>query len=259
MINADYTTVTEITGYKVTREQMQRMYTRYRFASEFCNDREVLDVACGSGQGLGYLAKVAKRVVGGDYDDKILHIAAKHYLGRVEVKKMDAQALPFQNESFDVVIFYEALYYLEFPEKFVSEAYRVLRHNGTLIICTVNKDWSDFNPSPYSYRYFSVPELYRLIQDNGFRKQTFYGDCVVKAGTIKDRIFSMIRQTAIRFNLMPKTMKGKEFLKRIFIGKLLPLPAEIEDEIARYLPPSRIRADSANHNFKVIFVVASKD
>lgn len=62
----DYTSVTEITGCNVTSEQLQRMYARYRFASELCDDKEVLEVACGSGQGLGYLAKKAKRVVGGD-------------------------------------------------------------------------------------------------------------------------------------------------------------------------------------------------
>ena len=35
----DFTTVTEITGNNVTSEQIQRMYTRYRFASEFCKDK----------------------------------------------------------------------------------------------------------------------------------------------------------------------------------------------------------------------------
>jgi len=33
-------------------------------------------------------------------------------------------------------------------------------------------------------------------------------------------------------------MKGKEFLKRIFMGKLVPLPPEITDGMAEYTPPN---------------------
>jgi len=50
--NLDYSTVSEITGYSVAHEQIQRMYARYRFASEFCDGKDVIEVACGSGQGL---------------------------------------------------------------------------------------------------------------------------------------------------------------------------------------------------------------
>jgi len=71
----DYTTVTEVTEHNVTREQIQRMYTRYYFAAEFCSGKEVLEVACGAGIGLGYMARRAKKIVGGDYDEKIVQIA----------------------------------------------------------------------------------------------------------------------------------------------------------------------------------------
>lgn len=42
----DYTSVTEITGCNVTSEQLQIIYARYRFASELCDDKEVLESAC---------------------------------------------------------------------------------------------------------------------------------------------------------------------------------------------------------------------
>lgn len=50
-------------------------------------------------------------------------------------------------------------------------------------MCTVNKDWDDFNPSPYSYKYFSAPELYKLLHNNEFVDITLYGDCKVDADT----------------------------------------------------------------------------
>jgi ubiquinone/menaquinone biosynthesis C-methylase UbiE len=255
----DYTTVTEITGYKVTREQVHRMYTRYRFASAFCKSKEVLEVACGSGQGLGYLARVAKRVTGGDFDEEIVRIAQRHYGNRLEIRKMDAHALPFDDGCLDVVILYEAIYYLQLPEKFVREAYRVLRPGGTLLICSANKDWSGFNPSPHSYRYFSARELSGLLRGNGFLELELYGDCRETTGTTKDRIVSAIKRKAIALDLMPKTMRGKELLKRIFVGKLSPLPAEIDDETAEYVPPVELSGNgSPEVYYKVVFVVGHK-
>lgn len=69
-MSENYTKVTELPDYKITREQLARLYQRYRFALKFCKDKEVLEVACGGGMGLGYLASVSKKVVGGDIDKK---------------------------------------------------------------------------------------------------------------------------------------------------------------------------------------------
>jgi hypothetical protein len=51
-------------------------------------------------------------------------------------------------------------------------------------------------------------------------------------------------------------MKGKEFFKRIFFGKLIPLPPEIKDGMAEYIPPVPIPHDSPNFDYKVIYAVA---
>jgi hypothetical protein len=54
---------------------------------------------------------------------------------------------------------------------------------------------------------------------------------------------------------MPKTMKGKEFLKRIFMGKLVPLPPEIQDGMAEYTPPIPINYNICNVEYKVLFAI----
>jgi len=51
-------------------------------------------------------------------------------------------------------------------------------------------------------------------------------------------------------------MKGKKFLKRIFMGKLVHLPPEIKDGMAEYNPPVSISHNTSNHDHKVIFAVA---
>jgi ubiquinone/menaquinone biosynthesis C-methylase UbiE len=231
------------------------MFHRYHFASNFCEGKEVLEVACGAGQGLGYLAGKARRVVGGDYTEKLVQAARDYYKDRVEVHNIDAHQLPFEDKSFDVVILYEAIYYLAQPEKFLQEAHRVLRDGGILLIATVNKDWGEFNPSPLSIRYFSVPELSKLLLDNGFKGE-FYGAFSGLPKGLKERTVALIKRTAVTLHLIPKTMKGKEFLKRIFFGKLIPLPPEITDGMAEYMAPVPIPSNVPNTKYKVIYAIA---
>ena len=254
----NYTTVTELPGNQITGEQLARLYQRYRFAQQFCNNREVLELACGGGMGLGYLAKVAKRVVGGDIDKNILKHPIEYYKGRekIEIREFNAQNLPFENKSFDVVILYEAIYYLKDTEKFVSEAHRVLKDKGVLLICTANKNWTDFNPSPYSTKYLSAPELYSLMNNNFSKVELFGAFSVTNKGGIKNRMTSFIKRTAISLNLMPKTMKGKAIFKRLFFGQLIALPPEIEEGLADYSPPIPISSDCPNSEYKVLFSVA---
>jgi ubiquinone/menaquinone biosynthesis C-methylase UbiE len=260
MPTKDFTSVTEVTGYKVTQEQIKRMYTRYHFARELCQDKDVLEAACGSGQGLGYLAGKAKKVIGLDIDSKLVKLSQEYYEDRenIQIRQGDAQDLPFSDQSFDVVIMFEAIYYLPAPEKFISEAYRVLKKSGILVICTANKDWSDFNPSPYSYKYFSATELASLLKKNRFNGVSIYADCPVVDKDIKGKLTSQLKKTAVALHIIPKTMKGKEALKRIFCGRLIPLPAEIQDEMYNYTPPVKISGDLANPEYKVLFAVGYK-
>ena len=255
--DTDYTTVTELPGHKVSKEQIARLYHRYRFASRLCEGRDVLEVACGGGMGLGYLAEKAKRVIGGDIDKRILEIAKDTYKGRdnIEIQQLSAENLPFEDNSFDVILLYEAIYYLAQPERFIKEAKRVLRKGDKLIICTVNKDWPDFNPSPFSTKYFSATELYLLLSQE-FSNIELYGAFPIAAAGIKDIIVSIIKRMAVTFHLVPKTMKGKEFLKRVFFGRLLTLPAELEDGMAEYCEPVPISDSFPNHPYKVLFAVA---
>ena len=98
----DYSTVTEVPGDKASHEQLVRVFHRYRFAVDYCEDKDVLEVACGAGQALGYLARKARRVVGGDCTEKLVTSAKQYYKDRVELYLLDAHQLPFRDSSFDV-------------------------------------------------------------------------------------------------------------------------------------------------------------
>lgn len=251
----DYTSVTEAPGNHITREALTMMCTRYAYAADLCEGKDVLEVACGAGQGLGYLAKRARRVVGGDYTEQLLQTARHHYRDKIPLMRLDAHVLPFRDRCFDVVILYEAIYYLPYPGRFLEECRRVLRDGGVLLICTINREWSDFNPSPFSTRYFSAQELSELLQEHQFRVE-IYGAFPVKSGSIRDLVVSFIRRTAVALHLIPKTMKGKELLKRLFLGKLVPMPAEVADGMADYAPPRPLSSDSMSAQYRVLYAIA---
>lgn len=255
----DYSTVTETPGVKASAEQIERLYHRYHFAQQYCQGKDVLEAACGAGQGLGYMATVAKSITGTDIDEKCLAYARKTYVDRpdIVIQQMDAESTSFEDGSFDVVILYEAIYYLEHPDIFVGNCYRMLRKGGVLLICSVNREWTDFNPSPYSKRYYSAKELHDLLRAR-------FADVQISAvfsdepDSLKEKIVSLIKRTAVALHIIPKTMKGKELLKRVFFGRLAPLPAEVREGMASYTPPSPLRLDAPDLHHKVIYAVATK-
>lgn len=253
----DYSRITETPQDKGSQEQLSMLYTRYGWAAGFCEGKKVFEVGCGAGQGLGLLAKKANLVVGGDIEPNNLKFAQKHYQSRDKIKLLlfDAQKFPVKDQSLDVVILFETLYYFAHPEKFVEETKRVLKKNGSLLLCTVNCSWPDFNPSPYSFRYFSVPELYALLKRN-FSKIEIFGGFPAMTGSTKQKVVSFIKRTAVSLHLIPKTMQGKEFLKRLFFGKLISIPAEIEENGYQYHQPVMIPYDAPNSTFKVVYAVA---
>lgn len=103
----------------------------------------VLDCACGTGDLTQAFVKFtqASRVVGSDFTSGMLEIAehkrAKLHksLGeRIEYLQADAQALPFDDQSFDVVSIAFGIRNVQAPERAIGEFYRVLRPGGRLMI-----------------------------------------------------------------------------------------------------------------------------
>src|SRR5271156_5958760 len=100
---ADFSKVTELPGQRATRIQMAMLRARYGWAASRAKDADVLEVACGAGLGLAWLTGVARSVEAGDLDATNCELA--------RVRRMDALDLPFKDQSFDLVLLFEALYY----------------------------------------------------------------------------------------------------------------------------------------------------
>ena len=245
-----FRTVTEMPGNKATKENLEMLYARYKWALQFVENKDVLEVGCGGGQGLGYLAKKARKVVGGDIDKETLSYPKEYYKDRIEIRQFGAEELPFENNSFDVILLFETIYYLENPQKFLNECKRVLRGNGLVLICQANPERPGFNKSPFTYKYYSAQEFKDFFQ--GFDTEVFGAFETGKGG-----IVSIIRNIAVKFHLIPKTMKWKGRLKRLFFGKLEEMPNEVQESMTDYEEPVLIDSPTSK-NHKVLFVKAKK-
>ncbi|MBP1717134.1 MAG: putative methyltransferase [Deltaproteobacteria bacterium] len=255
-MKSDYTTVTEVSGDEVSQEQIQRLCNRYYWAEQYCAGKDVLEVACGSGQAFGLLQRVSKTFEAGDTSEELLAVAKRHYGERVNVQKIDAHQMPFGDRSKEVILCFEAIYYLEDVAKFLGECRRILRPGGLLLIASANKDLYDFNPSPYSHTYFGVVEMRDLFSRFGFGTE-FFGDTPLQDLSIRQRILRPIKKLVVQLSLVPKSMSGKKMLKRLVFGNLVPMPAEITDETCPRIDPDPISSDVPNTSHKVIFCKAT--
>jgi len=252
---AHFLNVTEMAGVEISHEELKRLCHRYYWAGNYCCDLDVLEVACGAGPGLHYLAAKARSLKAGDYSPEVL-ARAKAPNG-TELRVFDAQNIPFPDCSFDVVIIFEALYYIPSASMFVAEAARILRPGGTLLITNANKDLYDFNPSPYSTVYHGVIELRDLLRPAGF-EPAFSGYLRVDQVSLRQRILRPIKAAAVALNMMPKTMGGKKWLKRLVFGATIAMPETILADMVAYTPPEPIPGDAPDLVHKVIYCAAKR-
>lgn len=99
---------------------------------------KILDVGCGPGAALLYLAKFGD-VIGVDVSDEALKFAKK----RGKVKKGDVSSLPFKNASFDAVACLDVLYHawVKDNRKALEEIRRVLKPKGIFLLREPAYDW----------------------------------------------------------------------------------------------------------------------
>lgn len=114
---------------------------------------EVLDVASGDGVLAELLAPHARRYVCIDSSTKVVLAASERLrkLEHVEVMEGDMQALPFDKAQFDLVLLMHALTYAEKPAQAVSEAARVLRKGGRLLLTCLARHEHRSSVTPFGH------------------------------------------------------------------------------------------------------------
>lgn len=255
-VQSDFRAQTEVAGEEVTQEQVDRMVRRYAWAGTYCAGKDVIEVACGSGQGLGHLLALSSSLRAGDVSPDFVSSVRRTYGDRFPVDVLDAHRLPYPDRTADVVLLFEAMYYLRSPDAFLAECARVLRPGGKVLLATANKDLYDFAPSPHSHRYHGAADLPGLLSPHGFSCRIF-GDTPIAAVSMRQRLLRPVKKAAVSLHLMPSTMAGKRLLKRLVFGQMVAMPERIEIPPGQRFTWPEIPGGVPDHSHKVLLCEAT--
>ncbi len=106
---------------------------------DFANSRlRVLDVGCGAGPALRFLAARGQDAVGVDLVYYPLAEAQRLVATKGLVQADVGATLPFANDSFDLLLLSEIVEHLPDEQPLLRECYRVLRSQGRVVVTTPN-------------------------------------------------------------------------------------------------------------------------
>lgn len=136
------------------------------------------DLGCGTGALLPTLAPHVARVIGVDGSEEMLTAARTRLAGlhNVELRLGGLESLPLENGSLDAAVFMLVLHHLPAPVVALSEAARVLRPGGRLLIV----DMTPHDREEYRQRMghvwlgFSEDQMRRLLTQAGFVNITIH-------------------------------------------------------------------------------------
>jgi len=101
--------------------------------------KKLLDAGCGTGWFSKAASERGAEVTSMDIGDKLLSkVAVKCNSKCVIGSIMD---IPFDDNTFDIIISSEVIEHVTNPTKAIRELYRVLKPQGTLVLTTPNKIW----------------------------------------------------------------------------------------------------------------------
>jgi ubiquinone/menaquinone biosynthesis C-methylase UbiE len=109
----------------------------------FRGDESVLDCGCGDGGVARMLLDRARQVVGIDVE------VSENWREEpgLAFQVANAEQLPFEASSFDVVHSKDSLHHMQSPERAIGEYHRVLKQGGTALIVEANR----YNPLFYPH------------------------------------------------------------------------------------------------------------
>lgn len=102
------------------------------------NGKEILDVGAGTGRLSVPLQRAGAHVTAVDVSSEMLKVLSRKN-NRIVTVVGEAEALPFADNSFDIVVAVFLIVHLKNPQLFFDEAYRVLKDGGIVLVTNINQ------------------------------------------------------------------------------------------------------------------------
>lgn len=113
--------------------------SRYQFAQQFCENKIVLDGACGTGYGSAIISDVAESVMGIDCDHDAILYATEHYKNhKCNFLKSYVELTPFHDNAFDTIISFETVEHTLCPKSHLKEIARLIKEDGVVLLSVPN-------------------------------------------------------------------------------------------------------------------------
>jgi len=201
---------------------------RYRFASQFAAGLRVLDAGCGEGYGTALLHGAgASRAVGVDVDEATVNHARERY--GLEFVEADIGALPFDDDSFDLVVCFETIEHVADGSRALSELRRVLAANGLLIVSTPNSA-EYLVENEFHEREYAPAELDQLLAEQFPERHWLYQQNWLLSAILDER---QLRTDADGESLDLELLKavgvepGRQLYSVVICGPLARSPAQV--------------------------------
>ncbi len=162
---------------------------------------KVLDIGCGTGANLPLFDG---QIVGLDISFKALTFAKRRKKDALLIQGR-AEALPFKEETFDLVLALDLLEHLADDVKGLREMYRVLKKGGILLVTVPAYKflWSEHDEALGHFRRYSKGEIKGKLEGVGFSIKFISHAIVLPFFPIA--LFRMLQKILRRANKQPKS------------------------------------------------------
>lgn len=176
-----YNVVRQYTDHGFSVDYGNQLAHHYHVAKEYLtSEMNVLDIACGDGNGSEIIAEKVKSATGADIDHKMIsQLNADNEADNVRYVVANALDMDFNRAQFDAVCCMETIEHID-GDRLLEEIHRVLKPGGVLILSTPQNSLGHIPVNAEHIREYSLEELTQLVIKR-FRIKRVIG---LKAGTI---------------------------------------------------------------------------